>query len=114
MPDTNGDWTRWSMFLIEGIKSMRENIAELYQLVHDIDLHGAEERQRVIIEVTKELQQIRQDFQAEINRINIELTKVQIKMAFWSSLFASVGAIIGSIVVYAVRSWFTSGATGKP
>ena len=108
MPDT-GDWTKWSMFLIEGMKSMRDNITELYQLVHNVDIHGAEDRQRIILEVTKELQLIRQYFQSEINKINIDLTKVQIKMAFWSSVFASAGAIVGSILVYWIRGVFSAG-----
>ncbi len=107
MTDFNGDWTKWSMFLIEGMKAMRENIVELYQLVHDIDAHGAQERQKLIIEVTKELQKIRVDLNTEINKINLELREVQIKLAFWSSFFASVGAIVGSIVVYLIKSWLS-------
>lgn len=103
--DVTSDWTKWSMLLIEGFQSMKTDIAELYELIHSVDTHSAQERQNIIVEVSKELQELRKEFQKEIFKINIELTKIEMKIATWSAIFASVGTIVGSVVAYSLRSW---------
>ena len=109
MAPENGDWTKWSMYLIEGMKSMRENITELYQLLHDLDAHDAQERQRIVLEVVREMQALRHDLQNEVGRLNVELARIQVRITIWSTIFATIGTIIGSILIYSFRAWIMDG-----
>ena len=100
LDSANADWSKWSMFLIEGMKSMSENIKELYQLVHDLDMNMADGRQKIIKDFTQEIQKVKNDLQKDINATNVEIARLQTKMAFWSAFFAFIGTIIGGFVVY--------------
>lgn len=120
MPENNhklggGDWYEWSKYLIEGMKAMRKDIDEIYRTLHDMDIHHDNERHKLINEITRELNAIRQEHQKDINNITLEMNKIQLKMAFWSSILATIGAAVGSLLIYVIKSWiFTNPHLLKP
>lgn len=103
-------WTEWSKYLIEGMKSMRQDINEIYETLHAMDAHHNTERHNLLSEIIKEINLVRQEHQKDINTINLEMTKIQVKMAFWSSLVAGGGAVVGSVSIYLIKSWLASSA----
>ena len=78
---SNGGWARWSMYLIKGIQDIQNDIGELYRLYNEAQVHD-----------TERLQSIRLEIQAEFNRMNIALVKLQIRSSM-------IGGAIGSIMI---------------
>jgi len=106
------DWSKWSMFLIEGMRSLQGSIGELYEMIHDMDKTSLEVNQKLSKEFASELRKFQLEMQTQIVNINMELSKIQTKMAFWSALFGFLGTLVGGTLAYIFKDWVFK--TGKP
>ena len=100
--NNDNQWESWSKYLIEGIKSIQDDISTLFELQHKYELSSTEKSQNILTEMNNKLQELQLKTQEKINSVVVEVTKIQVRTALFSGFLGAVLSGGISFLVYLI------------